>query len=96
MTNRRNGTLYTGSTSDLISRIEEHKAGQIKGFTQKYNLTRLVWFEIQQVMDEALLREKRIKRWRRQWKINLIESQNPAWHDLYADAKESMALVSDY
>jgi len=96
MTNRRNGTLYTGSTSDIVSRVTDHRIGRVKGFTRKYNLTQLVWFEVQDSMDDALLREKRIKGWRRQWKIELIESLNPEWRDLFEEAKISMAHVVDY
>jgi putative endonuclease len=96
MTNRRNGTLYTGSTSDIASRVTDHRSGHVKGFTSKYNLTRLVWFEVQDDMDAALSREKRIKNWPRQWKIDLIESMNPDWHDLYDEAKVSMSHVADY
>lgn len=83
MTNRRNGTLYTGSTSDLISRVEDHRAMQIPSFTSTYKLTRLVWFEFAVDMDSALVRERRIKRWRRDWKVNLIQEMNPDWRDLY-------------
>ena len=96
MTNRRNGTLYTGSTSDIVSRVADHRLGRVKGFTSKYNLTRLVWFEMTDDMDIALLREKRIKKWNRQWKIDLIEASNPNWDDLFERAKESMASVIDY
>lgn len=96
MTNRRNGTLYTGSTSDIVSRVTDHRLGRLRGFTSKYNLTRLVWFELQDDMDTALLREKRIKSWNRQWKIDMIEALNPDWRDLFEDAKISMAHVVDY
>ena len=96
MTNRRNGTLYTGSTSDIVSRVTDHRLGRVKGFTSKYNLTRLVWFEMAEDMDIALLRERRIKNWNRQWKIDMIEDINPDWRDLFEDAKESMASVIDY
>lgn len=96
MTNRWNTTFYTGSTSDIVRRIEEHKTAAIAGFTKTYNLNRLIWFEIADDMDKALLREARIKRWRREWKIALIEDMNPEWRDLFDDAKISMACVSDY
>jgi putative endonuclease len=96
MTNRWNTTFYTGSTSDIVRRVAEHKAAEIDGFTKKYNLNRLVWFEIQDDMDTALLREARVKRWVTEWKVELIESMNPDWRDLYEDAKLSMAHASDY
>ena len=81
--NKRNGTLYTGITSDLIKRIWQHKNGAFEGFTKQYGLKRLVHFEQYVDVNEAILREKRIKKWNRQWKINLIEKNNPNWDDLY-------------
>ena len=76
------GTLYTGVTSDLIARLYQHRSGEVKGFTSKYVVHRLVRFEFYETMAEAIAREKQLKRWHRQWKINLIESENPDWHDL--------------
>jgi putative endonuclease len=76
------GTLYIGVTSDLIARLYQHRTGQVKGFTSKYGVYRLVRFELFETMHEAISREKQLKRWHRQWKINLIESDNPDWHDL--------------
>jgi putative endonuclease len=83
MTNRKDGTLYVGVTSDLMKRIAEHKSGIIKGFTQRYNLHRLVYFETFGDIDLALQREKRLKEWRRAWKVELIAKENPNWGDLY-------------
>lgn len=82
LTSKRNGTLYTGMTNDLSRRMWEHKTGYIKGFTDKYRVKTLVWFEHHTDVDHAILREKRIKRWRRNWKLNLIEQNNAAWADL--------------
>ena len=81
--NKRNGTLYTGVTSNLIKRIWQHKNEAVEGFTKQYSLKRLVHFEQYQDVKEAILREKRIKKWNRRWKINLIEQNNPNWDDLY-------------
>ncbi len=83
LASQRNGTLYVGVTSNLIRRIAEHKSGEISGFTKTYDVKRLVWFEQHDTMDAAILREKRIKRWKRDWKIALIEAANPLWRDLY-------------
>ena len=85
LTNRPNGTLYTGVTSNLPKRIWEHRNKVIKGFSRKYNLTRLVYFELHEDMYQAILREKRIKAGSRQAKIALIEAVNPGWEDLYGD-----------
>ena len=76
------GTLYIGVTSDLIARLYQHRTRQVKGFTSKYGVHRLVRFERFATMHEAISREKQLKRWHRQWKINLIESDNPHWADL--------------
>ena len=80
---KRNGTLYTGVTSDLIKRIHEHKNNLIEGFTQKYNVHNLVWYETHKSATSAITREKQIKKWKRAWKLELIEKQNPQWNDLY-------------
>ncbi len=77
------GTLYIGVTGDLISRIAQHKSGEIPGFTQKYKVHTLVWFEYFGEIGAAIQREKTMKKWPRQWKINLIERDNPHWLDLY-------------
>ena len=83
MASKRNGTLYVGSTSDIIKRVWEHKNNIIKGFTEKYNVHQLVYYEAHQTIDEAARREKRLKNWCRKWKLNLIEELNPTWQDLY-------------
>ncbi|MCY4177074.1 MAG: GIY-YIG nuclease family protein [Endozoicomonadaceae bacterium] len=83
LANDRNGTLYIGVTSYLVQRIWQHKNNQIEGFTSKYQIHRLVWFELHESMSSAILREKQMKKWDRQWKINLIEKHNPNWHDLW-------------
>jgi putative endonuclease len=77
------GTLYCGMTSDIIARTFDHKSGAIPGFTEKYGVHRLVWFECHREVENAIVREKRIKRWRRAWNIQLIEEMNPHWTDLY-------------
>ncbi|MCX7295673.1 MAG: GIY-YIG nuclease family protein [Hyphomicrobiales bacterium] len=79
----RNRTLYVGVTSDLVRRVYEHKSKLKPGFTRRYNVGRLVWFEIYDDPTNAILREKEIKRWRRAWKLRLIEQSNPQWVDLY-------------
>ena len=76
------GTLYIGVTSDLVGRIYLHRTGQVKGFTSRYGVYLLVRFELFETMHDAISREKQLKRWHRQWKINLIESENPQWVDL--------------
>jgi putative endonuclease len=80
---RRNGTIYTGATSDLHNRMAQHKQGLIEGFTKRYGVHMLVYYETHHLMTEAIKREHRIKEWRRQWKIRLIESMNPEWVDLF-------------
>jgi putative endonuclease len=79
---QRNGTLYTGVTSDLVARIHQHRSGEIPGFTRKYHVKLLVWFEPHATMESAIGREKRIKKWNRAWKLELIEASNPEWRDL--------------
>ena len=83
MASRRNGTLYVGVTNDLIRRVYEHRDSQADGFTKKYAVKTLVYFESHDDIDRALQREKNLKRWRRAWKMDLIEKANPDWHDLY-------------
>ncbi len=85
LASKRNGTLYVGSTSDLSKRIWQHKNKYLPGFTAKYNVTNLVYYEAYEQYVEAARREKRFKNWCRQWKINLIEKFNPDWSDLYYD-----------
>src|SRR4051794_29752129 len=81
----RNGTLYTGVTSDLVKRTWQHREKLIDGFAERYGALRLVWFEQHGTADEAITREKRIKKWNRGWKIEMIEQANPYWNDLYDD-----------
>ncbi len=81
----RNGTLYTGVTSDLVRRIWEHKNSSNEGFTKKYDVHILVWHEQHETMESAISREKAIKEWKRDWKLRLIEESNPEWRDLYPD-----------
>jgi putative endonuclease len=82
LASKRNGTLYIGITNDLARRVYEHKSGLIKGFTKKYSVNKLVYFESTSDVNAAILREKRLKKWKRQWKIELIEKLNPDWNDL--------------
>ncbi len=82
LASKRNGTLYIGVTSDLVARLHQHRIGAVTGFTQDYNVKRLMWFEQHGTMEEAILREKRLKKWNRAWKIRLIEELNPHWDDL--------------
>jgi putative endonuclease len=77
------GTLYVGMTDDLLRRLWEHKSKAVPGFTARYSVDRLVWFEPHETLEAAFLREKRIKEWKRAWKIQLIERNNPYWLDLY-------------
>jgi len=83
MASQRNGTLYIGVTSNLIKRTWEHKTNVVEGFTKKYGVHTLVWYEIHETIDSAIQKEKTLKKWRRKWKIDLIESFNPGWQDLY-------------
>jgi putative endonuclease len=83
MTNKPNGTLYVGVTSDLVGLVWQHKEHVADGFTKKYDLTKLVYFEQHQTMESAILREKQLKQWNRDWKIRLIQQQNIEWFDLY-------------
>ena len=85
LASKRNGTLYTGVTSSLPARIDQHRRRAMRGFTQDYGIRMLVWFEQHATMESAITREKRIKKWNREWKLNLIEVGNPDWHDLAED-----------
>ena len=85
LTNKKNGTLYVGVTNNLERRMFEHKHKLVEGFTKKYRLDRLIYFEVFQYVNDAIKREKNIKKWKRQWKINLIEEENPDWEDLAKD-----------
>lgn len=82
MSSRKNGPIYIGVTADLIRRVYEHQEGLSSGFVQRYNCRRLVWYEKHELMSEAIYREKRLKRWLRAWKIDLIETTNADWRDL--------------
>ena len=81
----RNGTLYTGVTSNIMQRIGQHREGTFDGFTKRHDIKMLVWFEQHATMEHAIQREKRVKKWRRAWKMKLIEEQNPTWRDLAED-----------
>jgi putative endonuclease len=83
MASSRNGTLYIGVTSDLVKRAWQHKNEIIKGFTEKYTVHLLVWYEVHENMESAISREKALKKWNRIWKLRLIEQFNPEWQDLY-------------
>ena len=85
LASHRNGTLYVGVTSSLFQRVHQHREGLIRGFTKDYGVARLVWFEQLGTMELAIAREKRIKKWNRAWKIELIEKTNPDWRDLAID-----------
>ncbi len=85
LASRRNGTLYVGVTSELIKRVWEHKSDFVESFTKRYGVHTLVWFEQHQRMAEAIAREKAIKAWKRQWKLELIQRTNPHWRDLYPE-----------
>jgi putative endonuclease len=85
LASKKYGTLYCGVTRDLTARTWLHREGEIAGFTAKYGVKRLVWYEVHTDILEAIKREKRIKKWPRAWKINLIEGQNPDWRDLWFD-----------
>ena len=89
LASRKNGTLYIGVTSDLVKRIWEHKNRLVDCFSKKYAVHLLVWFEVHNTMESAILREKHLKKWRRKWKLELINKFNPYWHDLYDDLVRS-------
>jgi putative endonuclease len=83
LASRRHGTLYVGVTNDLSRRVGEHRSKAVSGFSARYDVTRLVWYEGYERIDEAIAREKALKKWRRDWKIRLIEEMDPEWQDLY-------------
>ena len=85
MTNKKHGTLYIGVTSDLIGRVYQHKNKLVEGFTKKYGLDKLVYYECTPDVKSAITREKQMKKWYRKWKIELIEEGNPEWNDLYSE-----------
>jgi len=83
LASQRNGTLYIGVTSDLVKRVWQHKNDVFEGFTKEYGVHMLVWFELHEDMESGIIREKRLKKWNREWKLRLIEEMNPEWKDLY-------------
>jgi putative endonuclease len=83
MASKRHGTLYIGVTADLVKRVYEHKNNLVDGFTKKYNIHMLVYYQQFEDIEAAILEEKRLKKWNRKWKIELIERNNPEWRDLY-------------
>ena len=83
LANKRNGVLYVGVTSDLIKRVWQHRGGFVSSFTRNHGAYNLVWYELHETMESAIRREKLLKKWRRHWKLDLVESRNPYWHDLY-------------
>ena len=83
LASKRNSTLYIGVTSDLVKRIWEHKNNMAEGFTKRHGVHQLVWYELHESMGSAIQREKKLKEWKRKWKLELIESTNPNWQDLY-------------
>jgi len=83
LASKGNGTLYIGVTSDLVKRIWEHRNNMVEGFTKRYAVHHLVWYESHESMESAIQREKRLKKWKRVWKLELIERSNPDWQDLY-------------
>jgi len=85
LASKRNGTLYVGVTSDLIRQTWEHREHLVDGFTKKYEVGTLVWFELHETMESAIRWEKQLKKWHRAWKIRMIEANNPTWRDRYAD-----------
>ena len=87
LASRRNGTLYIGITTNLAARIHAHREGRASKFTRKYKVTRLVYFELFEEITEAIAREKRLKKWKRAWKIHLIEQFNPDWRDVTGDIR---------
>jgi putative endonuclease len=82
LASRRNGTLYVGMTDNLVARVWQHQAGLVPGFTKKYEVKALVWYEVHETREAAILRERQLKKWNRRWKLELIERENPAWNDL--------------
>ena len=85
LSSKRNGTLYIGVTSDLVQRVWQHKNDFADGFTKRYGVHDLVWYELHGTMESTITREKALKRWKRAWKIELIEKSNPRWKDLYSE-----------
>ena len=97
LASKRNGTLYTGVTSDLVARVWQHRNDVLPGFTRKYGCKSLVWFDTHDDIEAAIRREKQLKRWRRSWNLQLIEASNPDWRDLWGDlnAGPEEAILSE-
>ncbi|PJK01259.1 excinuclease ABC subunit C [Lysobacteraceae bacterium NML91-0213] len=91
----RNGTLYIGVTSDLISRTWQHREHLVDGFIRRYGVTQLLWYCAADTMEAAILREKQLKKWNRNWKIQLIEKQNPYWNDIWPTISDTVAKTPD-
>jgi putative endonuclease len=87
LASKRNGTVYAGVTSDLVKRVWEHKNKLVEGFTEKYGVDKLVFYEVHTDVENAIRREKQIKKWNRSWKLRLIEGKNPEWKDLFDEIK---------
>jgi len=85
LASERNGTLYIGVTSDIVQRVWQHKNDFVEGFTRRYRVHTLVWYEAHETMESAITREKALKNWHRKWKLRLIERDNPGWRDLFAE-----------
>jgi putative endonuclease len=85
LASQRNGTLYVGVTNDLVRRTWEHKEDAVEGFTSKYGVHLLAWYEVHESIEAAITREKQLKKWNRAWKLRLIEEMNPGWKDLYLE-----------
>ena len=85
LASKPNGTLYIGVTSNLVQRVWQHKNDLVEGFTNRYGVHRLVWYEVHETMESAISREKSLKKWNRAWKIRLIERSNPTWADMYEE-----------
>jgi putative endonuclease len=83
LASQRNGTLYIGTTDNLIQRVWMHRSGVLPGFTKRYDVETLVWYEQHETREQALIRERQLKKWNRAWKLKIIEQMNPAWTDLY-------------
>jgi len=94
LASQRNGTLYIGVTSDLPSRMYEHREGLVPGFTRRYGVKSLVWYENHSRIGDAIQRERNLKRWMRKWKLDLIETTNPGWRDLYPEMLTEFGFVA--
>jgi len=88
LASKRNGTLYVGVTNDLLRRVWEHKHDLVEGFTKRYGIHRLVWYQAADTPTAAIVREKQVKKWKRAWKLRLIEEANPDWKDLYEEVAQ--------